>query len=197
MQKTFHSSKYATYYLVAILLLLLSSCDKILITPYFKCEINGEKFKTHNQPIAWGSQPPITTYYSNSFFSFYTKLSPEDESISSPFFFFDFCQYMNTPPQIGEKYFFSAQSGKEHSVSLQELEPLKKDRISYASLCLAEYYPDGLSLGSGYFQLTEISEDGRWIKGIVESEFVSPIEKDGERELLKLKGEFCSILLIK
>jgi hypothetical protein len=188
------------YYLAAILMLILSSCDEDDIISYFKCEVNGEQYKTYNPIIRFsGTNLPHTLYNQseeNSYFSFYTTFSPVDESINSPSYLLRYQIFLNTPLKIGEKYSFSALPGKEHPITQQEINQLTTDKISYVTLCLSGDYWDNLSFGSGHIRLTEISEDNYWIKGIVEFEFVSPIEEEGKREQLKLKGEFRSILNI-
>ncbi len=187
--------------LAAILLLTFNSCDKddIIISSFFECELNGVKFKTDNPVMTFpnGRPSPITNYYVGEdkwAFSFSTTIKPNEETVDMPYYDLRSFIYLKEPLKIGEKYSFPVLPGKEHSISYVSVaDELVENQISYVTFSLSGDWGN-LSFGSGYIQLTELSEEGKWLKGIVEYEFVSPIEQDEKREQIKLKGEFCSIL---
>ncbi len=68
----------------------------------------------------------------------------------------------------------------------------QENSISHVLLSSSAF--EHFSMGSGYMYLDETGEDGEWIYGTVALEFVFPLEKEGEREQIEVRGEFRSIL---
>ncbi|MCD8079696.1 MAG: hypothetical protein LUF04_04565, partial [Bacteroides sp.] len=116
------------YVLPLAVWVFMGSCckDEVVITPYFRCEVNGIPYKTYNPVITFpnGTRYPHT-YYSqtegNMCFNFSTFFRAKKESQDLPEYALKFYFYSDEPLVAGKKYIFSPQPGKEHSVSYSEL----------------------------------------------------------------------------
>ena len=192
MKETFNVGVFVTCFLIVSLSLVLTSCDEddwSLI--YFRCELNGEQYKTPNPTFSFAhkNEPVLTITASESAttYHFYTTIYPKDKNTDKPVYFFSFSIYLKEPLKIGETYFISKLE-KPYPVWSIDTKPVLKDYVF-----LYIYETNNASSGSGYFTLVEYNEEEQWYKGTVDFEFDPLVqEEEGGGEKIKLKGEFCA-----
>ncbi len=199
MKQNLNFGKVSMSVLILVIWVWMGSCckEEIVITPYFRCEVNGIPYKTYNPVITFpnGTRYPHTYYLQtqgNRCFNFFTFFKAKKASEDFPEYTLNFYFYSDVPLVPGKTYHFSPQPGKEHAVSYSELSFFQENSISHVLLSSSAF--EHFSMGSGYMYLDETGEDGEWIYGTVAFEFVSPLEKEGEREQIEVRGEFRSIL---
>jgi len=191
MKKIFNIRINFTFLIIVSLSFVFSSCDDDgPETIYFKCQLNGEKYKTYWSGISFVTKPQPTFTIEkigdyNMTYCFSTKISPEDLSDDYFSYYLNFTIYRNEPLLIGETYFIPKRTVEENPTWEFETKPVLKD---YVSLAISGDYDS--YYGSGTIQLIEYNEKENCYKGIVEFEFDLPIDKGGRNEKSILKGEF-------
>ena len=191
MKKKFNITNCITYFFIASFSFVFTSCDKddwSLI--YFRCELNGEQYKTPNPTFSFESKNEpvltITASESTTTYHFYTTMYPKDKSGDKPAYFLSFTLYLKEPLKIGETYFVSKLE-EPYPVWNMDTKPILKDYV-YLSISGT----NNISYGSGNFKLVEYNKEEQWYKGTVEFEFDSLVKEEGGSEKIILKGEFCA-----
>ena len=191
MKRKFNITNCITCFFIASLSFVFTSCDKddwSLI--YFRCELNGEQYKTPNPTFSFTrkNEPVLTITASESATTYhlYTTIYPKDESSDKPIYVLALKIHLKEPLKIGETYFISKLE-EPYPVWTIDTKPTPKDYV-YLSM----YGNNNESYGSGNFKLVEYNKEEQWYKGTVEFEFDSLVKEEGESEKIILKGEFCA-----
>ena len=192
MKRKFNITNCITCFFIASLSFVFTSCDKddwSLI--YFRCELNGEQYKTPNPTFSFTrkNEPVLTITASESAttYHFYTTIYPKDESREKPIYVLALNIHVKEPLKIGETYFISKLE-KPYPVWSIDTKPVLKD---YVFLYISG--TNNESSGSGYFTLVEYNEEEQWYKGTVDFEFDPLVQEEGGGgEKIRLKGEFCA-----
>jgi hypothetical protein len=191
MKRKFNITNCITCFFIASLSFVFTSCDKddwSLI--YFRCELNGEQYKTPNPTFSFESKNEpvltITASESTTTYHFYTTIYPKDERSDKPIYVLALKIHLKEPLKIGETYFISKLE-EPYPVWTIDTKPTPKDYV-YLSM----YGNNNESYGSGNFKLVEYNKEEQWYKGTVEFEFDSLVKEEGGSEKIILKGEFCA-----